>query len=200
MTCCVLLFCLLGERASGQSSAPKMQSVQAAATTENASGDLQCENSRIRFAELTCEQKSTLTPESIGYLDIPAYYSTSLLWQDILLTYSQTLYSNQPKDLRASASTALRECIAGCLRAQQCENQVLEYFGMRTSFFSWLNGFSRIDNKNSRRNNKLAAALGESLYKSDAGSLINRHTDIKACMQLKEEAKQNQCNLSSPKK
>lgn len=196
LTACGIFFYLLGLQAFGESAAQKALITQAVAKTENESRELQCSNSRVRFAELTCERKSTAMPVSIDYLEIPSYYSTSLLWQDILLKYSQTLYSDMPKDLRTSAAVVLRECIAACSRGKQCENEVLEYFGVQKSFFSWWKGSSKINNKNSRRNTSLAAALGESLYLSEAGSLINRHTDIKVCTQLKEEAKQNQCDLS----
>ena len=114
-----------------------------------------------------------------------------------MLKFAQELHSNQPTDLQASTSAAIQSCLSSCLHIKQCQDQVVEYFGISSSFLLKMSNFFSENNKDSRRNKSLAAALGESLYKSDAGELINRHTDIKVCGELKAEVKKDQCDLSA---
>lgn len=199
--CWITAMCLLMSAVPSLSATPEPAGTQAVSAVGNNAGKLRCENSRAQFAALTCERKADAMPTSTASLDIPYYYSTSLLWQDSLLNFAQELYSDQPKDLRSSTSTAIQSCLDRCARVKQCQDQLIEYFGLSTSFFSGLSSFLSEKKKDSRRNESLATALGESLYKSDAGELINRHTDIKICGELKARAKKDQCDLSAgPKK
>jgi hypothetical protein len=177
------------------SAAPDASTIQTIPPTENDVKKLQCETLRNRYTASTCERKATSAPTSASDLEIPYYYSTALIWEASLLKFAQELHSNQPKDLQASTSSAIQSCLSGCARAKQCQDQVFEYFGMSSSFFSRLASFFNDKKKGSRRNESLAAALGENLYKSDAGELINRYTDIKICGELKAEAKKDQCDL-----
>jgi hypothetical protein len=170
---------------------PEAAGTQTASAVENNTRKLRCENSRAQYMALTCERKVTAMPTSATSLDIPQHYSTRPTWEGSLLKFAQELYSDQPKNLQASASTALQS------HAKLCQDQVFEYFGLSSSFFSKLASFLSEKKKDSRRNESLATALGENLYRSDAGELINRHIDVKVCSELKAEAKKDQCDLSA---
>ncbi len=196
----ILATCLFVNSAFNLSAAPETARTQAVSVVENNARKFRCENSRAQYAALTCERKADAMPTSAASLDIPPYYSTSLLWKASLLKFAQELHSDQPKDLQTSTSTAIQSCLDRCARVKQCQDQVHEYFGMSSSFFSKLSSFLSEKKKDSRRNESLATALGENLYRSDAGELINRHTDIKICGRLKAEAKKDQCDLSAASK
>ena len=192
--------CLLMNAAPSLSAAPETAGTRAVSVVENNARKFRCENSRAQYAALTCERKADTMPTSAASLDIPPYYSTSLLWEASLLKFAQELHSDQPKDLQTSTSTAIQSCLDRCARVKQCQDQVLEYFGMSSSFFSKLSSFLSEKKKDSRRDESLATAMGENLYRSDAGELINRHMGIKICGQLKAEAKKDQCDLSAAAK
>ena len=189
--------CLFVISAQSLSAVPETAGTPPISVIESNARKLRCENSRAQYIALTCERKVVAMPTSATSLNIPHYYSTKILWEGDLLKFAQELHSNQPKDLQASTSAAIQSCMSGCTRVKQCQDQVFEYFGISSSFLLKLSTFFSENNKDSRRNESLAAALGESLYKSDAGELINRHTDIKVCGELKAEAKKDQCDLSA---
>lgn len=196
----ILATSLFVNSAYSLSAAPETAGAQAASAIENNTRKLRCENSRAQYMASTCERKVTAMPTSVASLDIPLHYSTRPAWEGNLLKFAQELYSDQPKDLQASASTALQSCMSRCSHAKLCQDEVFEYFGISSGFLSKLSIFLGNRSRDPRRNESLATALGENLYRSDAGELINRHTDIKICGELKAEAKKDQCDLSATAK
>lgn len=170
-------------------------------TAENDARPSSCANVRAKYAALTCELKATFMPTTVAHLEIPHYHRSSLYYGVNLLAFAQDLYNNQPKDLQASTSNALQACLSSCPRVDQsCQRDLSEYFGVSKNFYSKFDFLLSEKKRDPRRNESLAIALGEDLYNSAAGELINRHTDIKVCAQLKEEAKENQCDLTPTKR
>jgi hypothetical protein len=196
----ILVASLFGIFAPSLSAAPETAGTQAVSVTKNSTRKLLCESSRAQYVALTCERKVAAMPTSSTSLDIPRHYSTKVVWEGNLLRFAQELYGDEPKDLQASASTVLQSCMSRCSYAKLCQDEVFEHFEISSGFLSKLSMFLSERSRDSRRNDSLAAALGESLYKSDAGELINRHTDIKICGELKAEAKKDQCDLSATAK
>lgn len=179
-------------------SSSKASVSNAPADAENSARQLSCVNVRAKYAALTCEQKATSMPTKVEHLDIPHYHRFSIYYGLELLAFAQDLYNNQPKDLQASASNALQACMSSCPRFDQsCQRDLSEYFGVTNSFHTKLGSFLSEKKRDPRRNQSLVIALGEDLYNSAAGELINRHTDIKICGELKAEAKKDQCDLSA---
>jgi hypothetical protein len=155
----------------------------------------QCSGTLAQFAALSCEGKLEVTNTDVARLDIPQIYSTSLIWEERILKFAQELADKPTNDIRARASEVLRESVIACKRVKQCENQVLEYFGVgERSPLRFQSSFnSRPVHKG--RNEALAIALGEQLYESDAGILINRFTGVKGCAKLRVDAKRDGCDL-----
>jgi hypothetical protein len=170
---------------------------QAGAHLKNQQGapQLQCSSSLAKFAALSCDGKLDVIPTEIAYLDIPQFYSTSLIWEERILKFAQELADKPTKDIRARAAEILRESVIACKGVKQCENHALEYFGVGEKSTLRFQGSFNSQQVHKGRNESLAIALGERLYESDAGILINRLTGVKDCAKLRAEAKRDGCDL-----
>lgn len=170
----------------------------AMSTTENHERQRRCKINRTQSSALTCERKATRIPAIAEDLNIHHHYHTGWLWRDVLLKYSQELYTNptkSPNNFDASLFAAVNAALKRCAYTRICENQVLGYFGISNNFASKIHYFFTTNENSGSLNKSLAMALGDSMYYSDSGALINRYTDIKVCEQLKTEAGQDQCHL-----
>jgi hypothetical protein len=192
----LLAFISLNLETPNLSAATDTNGNESISTVNNREQQSHCEKVRAQFTALTCERKATRMPTIVEDLNIHRHYHTWWLWSDVLLKYSQELYNSQPKDLVASSLAVLREAVERCAHTVVCEDQVLGYFGASKKFSSRLHYFFSSNENNGALNKQLASSLGNEMYYSDVGALINRYTDIKVCEQLKLDAKQDQCDLS----
>lgn len=178
---------------------PKNQITQVDQIFQNGKRQPSCVDHRKQFSILFCERGVSMTlaePFQVSDIDIPKNYGTSLIWEEQILKFSQELYKDPPKDLRKRASEVLRASIVSCAKSTQCENELLEYFGVSNKLGLRFPDLARTNVTPSERNESLASALGERLYSSDAGILIRKFIYVKECIKLKSDAKQIGCELN----
>lgn len=192
----VLAMCLLFSYALNLSAQTTPTRAEAHLKNQQGAPQLQCSSLLAQFAALSCEGKVDVIPTEISSLDIPQFYSTSLIWEERILKFAQELSDKPLKDIRARATEVLRESIIACNGVKQCENQALEYFGVGEKSHLRLQGHLNSRRVHKGRNEPLAATLGQHLYESDAGILINRFTGLRDCAKLRVEAKRDSCDLS----
>jgi hypothetical protein len=190
LTMCALFFYALN--LSAQTSVTKADTQP---KIQEGVSQLQCSSTLAQFSTLACEGKAEVTPTDVARLDIPQIYSTSLIWEEQILKFAQELDDMPTKNIRARAAEVLRESVIACKRVKQCENQALEYFGVGEKSPLRFQGPFNSRQVHKGRNEALAIALGEQLYESDAGILINRFTGVKGCAKLRVDAKRDGCDL-----
>ncbi len=190
----ILLFYATSLHAEPERSVPRLDKM-----SQDNNGHLTCTDHRKQFTALRCAASAKTVPSEpsrVWELEIPKNYGTSLIWETELLKFSQELYSEPPKDLRKRSSEVLRLAIVACAKTKQCENELLEYFGLSNKSGFKLPDLEAKKDVSNDRNELLAATLGEKLYEADAGKLIRRFLNRGECARIIEEAKRSSCELS----